>query len=149
MKSKYLIPAAIIFLFACSGLRSAGQVKQGIEGYVYLLRGNQMPSPGKPISKGRGVARDIYIYQPTSTGQTTGNRPAFTSIKTKLIAQVKSDSAGHYFVKLPPGDYSVFIKEGACFFAAESDGSGTLNPVKVNTNIVTLKNLTITLNATY
>lgn len=149
MKSKYLIPSAIIFLFACSGLKRASQAKQGLEGYIYLLRGNQMPSPGKPVNKGRAVPRDIYIYEPTTIGQTTGRSPAFESVKTKLIARAKSDSLGHFFVNLPAGNYSIFVKEGAYLFAAENDGAGVLNPVQINTNIITQKNLTINLNSVF
>lgn len=149
MKSKYLIPAVLIFLFACTVLKPLTQPKQGLSGYIYILKGNQMPSPGKALNKGRGVTRDILIYQPTTISQTTGSSPAFISIKTKLVATTKSDSTGHYSIALPAGSYSVFVKEGGYFFAAESDGNGVLNPVSINTNTITQKSLTITLNTAF
>lgn len=108
-----------------------------------------MPSPGKAISKGRGAARDIFIYEPTQINQTTGSSPAFSAIKTRLIARTKSDSTGHYSASLPAGNYSVFVKEGEYFFAAESDGNGILNPVTISNNTITQKNITVTLNAVF
>lgn len=108
-----------------------------------------MPSPGRPQSKGRGVSRDIYIYEPTTTAQTEGNAPLFDRIKTRLVAQTKSDSTGHYSIKLPAGKYSVFISNDTSFFAAESDGKGLLNLVEIAANKVTPKNFTLNSGAAY
>ncbi|MES2279318.1 MAG: carboxypeptidase regulatory-like domain-containing protein [Bacteroidota bacterium] len=149
MKSKYVMPCLLIFLFACSGLKQVPAINQGLGGYVYQLQGNQMPSPGKPASHGRGVSREIYIYEPTSISQTEGSSPVFKAIKTRLVARAKSDSLGHYSVNLAPGKYSVFIKEGQQFFAAESNGDGILNPVTIAPKTITPKNFTITINAVY
>jgi hypothetical protein len=149
MKLKNAMPCLIIFLFACSGLKSGMQTGQGLSGYIYLLRGNQMPSPGRAVSKGRGVSREVFIYEPTTTGQTTGSSPTFNRINTRLITQAKSDTTGHYSINLPAGKYSVFIKQDGKFFAAESDGTGTLNPVQIGQNVITKKDFTINNNAAY
>lgn len=149
MKLKNVMPCIIIFLFACSGLKSGRQISQGLSGYIYLLRGNQMPSPGRPVSKGHGVSREIFIYEPATISQTTGNSPMFNRINVRLISQTKSDSAGHYSINLPMGTYSVFIKEEGKFFAAESNGTGVLNPIIITRNTVTKKDFTINNGAAY
>jgi hypothetical protein len=149
MKYKYMIPGLVIFLFACSGLKSAQPVSQGLSGYIYLVRGNQMPSPGRPISKGRGVSRDIYIYEPTSVSQTQGTSPVFDAIKTRLIAHTKSDTTGRYHINLPVGKYSVFVKDNGKFFAAESNGEAILNPVEVFVKTFTQKDIIINNKAAY
>jgi len=122
---------------------------QQLTGYIYLVRGNQMPAPGHPVNKGRGVSRDIYIYQPTTAAQTRGASPLFSSIQTKLIAQTKSDSTGHYFIHLPAGNYSVFISDNAGYFAAETNGSGILNPVEIYVNHLTTRDFALNRTAAY
>jgi hypothetical protein len=136
-------------LSSCFVSQPGKVIGEGISGTIYLLSGNQMPGPGRPQSKGRGVSRVVYIYEATTPAQTTGASPLFNHIKTKLIAQTKSDSTGHYAVKLPPGKYSVFIAEGAQYFAAESDGTGALNPVNVLPKTLTTKDFTINTGAVY
>ena len=149
MHVKNVMPCLIIFLFACSGLKPGMQKGQGLSGYIYLQRGNQMPSPGRVVSKGKGISREIFIYEPTNINQVTGSSPMFYHINTRLIAQTKSDTAGRYSVNLPTGAYSVFIKEDGKFFAAESNGTGILNPVQVGPDHITEKNFTINNKAVY
>lgn len=137
----------VLFCWMLKGVEQADA--QQLSGHVFLLRGNQMPSPGRPVSKGRGISRDVFIYESTTVAQTTGQAPLFVSVKTKLIAKTTSDSTGYYTVKLPPGNYSVFIGEKGGLFAAESDGTGRLNPVTLLMGNLTKKDFTISLNATF
>lgn len=149
IKRAWGLLCAVIILCSCYGLKSGPVTTGCLTGYIYLLSGNQMPSPGKQPDKGRGVSREIYIYEPASIHQTQGASPLFDQIKTRLITTTKSDSAGHYAVKLPAGRYSVFIKDNGRFFAAESDGGGILNPVEIIAKTVTRKDFKITTNAAY
>ena len=150
MKFKYSIPGIIIIFFSsCYSLKPESNVKQGLSGYIYAIRGNQMPGPGRPQSKGRGVSRYLLIYEPTTIKSTRGDRPIFTHIKTRLIARAKSDSTGYYAIKLPAGKYSVFIGEGKNFFAAESNDNGMINAVEITDKTISHKDFTITLGATY
>ena len=150
MKFKYSIPGIIIIFFSsCYSLKPESNVKQGLSGYIYAIRGNQMPGPGRPQSKGRGVSRYLLIYEPTTIKSTRGDRPIFTHIKTRLIARAKSDSTGYYAIKLPAGKYSVFIGEGKNFFAAGSDVNGIINPIEVSDKTVTHKDFNLTIHAAY
>ena len=148
MPIKIIFPCIIFFPFACSTLKPV-QKNGELSGYIYLLKGNQMPSPGRPLSKGHGVSRDIYVYEPTPISLTLGASPIFTQIKTGLITHIKSDSTGHYALSLPAGKYSVFVREGIGFFAAENDGSGVLNPVEVIKNTSLKKDFIIAAGAVY
>jgi hypothetical protein len=149
MPTRYKLVCTLIIFSSCIGMRKATSVNQGLSGYIYLASGNQMPGPGRQPNKGRGVSRAVYIFEPTSINNTEGTSPLFSHIKTRLIAQTKSDSTGYYAIKLPPGRYSVFIAENAQYFAAESDGTGTLNPVEIAPTSVTQKNFTINNKAAY
>ena len=150
MKLKYSIPGIIIIFFSsCYSLKPESNIKQGLSGYIYAIRGNQMPGPGRLQSKGHGASRYLLIYEPTTIKNTSGARPVFTHIKTRLIARAKSDSTGYYAITLPAGAYSVFIGEGKNFFAAESDANGVINPVKITDKTISHKDFSITLSATY
>jgi hypothetical protein len=145
----YRLFLMMILLSACAATKLQVAGRQGIEGNIYLVSGNQMPGPGRPLNKGRGVSRTVYFYAPTTGNETQGTAPLYTNLKTKLIAQTKSDSTGHYSIKLPAGKYSVFINEAGHLFAAESDGTGTLNPVDVLSKTITKKDFTLNHNAAY
>jgi len=146
---KYHIALATLVLCSCFSEKSQHLIKQGLAGYIYEVSGNQMPSPGKQQSKGHPLSCDIYIYTATQKQQTKGTGPLFDIITTKLVAKTRSDSTGHYSIKLAPGIYSVFIKVRQQYFAAESNGNGILNPVTINKNNITRKNFTVNYNAAY
>ncbi len=158
-KMKYSISCSVM-LYAFTLLitvscktQKSGESKntsQGVEGYIYELTGNQMPMKGKPTNNNnKGVKREVYIYQPTSTKQTRGNAPLFDAVNTPLMLKIMSDKNGHYKAGLPTGSYSVFIKEDGKLFAAETDGPGILNPVTVTPNTFTRRDITITVNAAF
>jgi hypothetical protein len=147
MIKKHLFTLLALAL-TCLNLRPGKVYGQELSGYVYMVQGNQMPSPGRHQSTGRGVARAIFIYAPTTFGQATGTGPLFSAIKTTLVARTVSDSTGHYAIKLPTGKYSVFIAEGTGYFAGENDGDGVLNPVTI-TNEGLKKNFVVNIKSSY
>ncbi|OKS87959.1 hypothetical protein [Mucilaginibacter polytrichastri] len=147
MKIFSIISAAL--LMACHTQKPMVPT-QGIAGYVYRETGNQMPSPNRAPRKPKGIKCDLYIYQPTTLKQTTGDATVFTAVSTKLITIAHTDSAGHYSLNLPVGKYSVFIRtDKGTFFADESDGEGILNPVEVMVNKVTDRNFKLRIGAVY
>ena len=144
----FLIVSAFA-LMACHTMKPS-VITQGLSGYVYRESGNQMPSPNRAPRKPKGIKCDMYIYQPTTLQQVKGSSPVFTSVNSKLITIVHSDSTGYYAVKLPVGKYSVFIRtDDQRFFANESDGNGILNPAEVTSNKVTARNFTLRHGAVY
>jgi hypothetical protein len=147
---KYLFTLLLISSSSISCSTMKHQPNYGtIEGHIYNATGNQMPGPGKDLQPNKGAVREIWIFEPTAEKQVTGTSPLFNTLSTKSIAHTTSDSTGHYQIKLPAGRYSIFIKESSGYFAAESDGTGILNPVEVSIGHTTTKDITITLNAVY
>jgi hypothetical protein len=123
---------------------------QGIEGFVYQASGNQMPMKGRPVSaKSKGITREIWIYEATPLQQAEGRLPLFNRINTRLISKTRSDSTGHYQVNVPAGRYSVLVKEGQQFFAAETNGIGTLTPVEVLHGKMSRRDVIVNLQASY
>ena len=108
--------------------------KEGIKGYVYLVKGNQMPSPGEPPPLRQGLQTTVYVYELTNVNQVkrVEHSSFYSAINTKLIKEIRSDKKGYFKVKLPPGDYSVFIRKDSLFYANLFDGNNNIAPVKVS-----------------
>ncbi len=106
--------------------------KQGLEGHIYYVSGNRMPSPDVKLPPPKGIATTLYIFELTNSRQvqSVNNSPFYSHIYTKLIKTIKSDKNGHFKVKLPAGDYSLFVKKDSLYYA-NLLMEDNINPVKV------------------
>jgi hypothetical protein len=120
----------LFLLFMPLAVQLFGQ-KQGIEGEVFWLGGNQMPGPGTKASPRQGVVREVYIYNATNLKDAKQQGVFFSDVRTALVAKVMSAADGSFKVKLPYGKYSVFVKEEQGLFANLYDGSGCINCISV------------------
>jgi len=149
----YVLNALTTGFIICSFLafKPATSIKQGIEGYVYLVTGNQMPGPGVKRPAPKGMKTTVYIYALTNISQVVKPDASsfYSSIKTKLVKRVVSDSKGHFSVQLPPGTYSVFTKKDALFYANLSDEKNNIFPVKVAPGKMTKIDVQVNYNAVY
>jgi hypothetical protein len=121
---KYLTLAFVLFTFSSFA-------QQGIKGKVEWVSGNQMPGPGKKASGAQPIERTVHVYEATTTGQTSQNGVFFSNLTTKLIKTVKTKKNGRFCVKLPPGEYSLFIEEKKGLFANSFDDRGRIQCVVV------------------
>ena len=148
-----LLNALTIGFIICSILafKPVPQARQGIEGYVYLVTGNQMPGPGVKRPAPKGIKTTVYIYALTNISQVVkpDDSPFYSSIKTKLVKRVVSDSKGRFSVQLPPGSYSVFTKKDSLFYANLSDEKNNIFPVKVAKGKMTKIDVQVNYNAVY
>jgi hypothetical protein len=125
--------------------------KTGIEGYIFRISGNRMPSPDAKLSPPKGIKAVLYVYQLTSLSQVTksGGSAFYSSIATKLVQSVTSDESGYFYTSLPPGEYSLFTKKDALFYANNFDGENHIAPVEVVAHKVTQVNVNIDYDAVY
>ncbi len=126
-------------------------IKQGIWGNVWIWQGDFMPGPGGS-NKGKvtAVQREVRIYVPVPMKDLEpSNGTNFTKVRSRLIKKVKSGKNGFYQVSLPPGRYTVFVKEGSTLYANWFDGNGNVLPVTVAKDSVTKFQIDITAGATY
>ena len=132
MTSKIGLFLVILFLTTLSFAQKK-KVTQGINGKVLWKAGNLMPGPGVKPSKGSPVVREIYIYELTSDKQTEAAEEGgfYRKINSKLVKKVKSDKKGLFSVLLPPGYYSLFVKEEKGFYANLFDDAMNINPVQI------------------
>lgn len=125
----------------------------GICGTVVFKSGNLMPSPDIGVGggnySGKPVVREIVVYELTKMSEAEADGSFFRSLKTKEIKRVKSDKNGMFSLKLPPGKYSVLVKEDKGLFANISDGDNSINPVIVEQGKMTKLDLVIDYAAAY
>ena len=125
--------------------------KTGLKGHVYLVTGNQMPSPDNPPAVPRGMKTTLYIYELTNINQVSrqGNSAFYTSINTKLVKEVQTDDQGAYKIKLKPGKYSLFVKKGSVFYSSQFDDKNNIHPVEITSRQMTENNFQANYDAFY
>jgi hypothetical protein len=126
--------AAFIILCICSSfIYGIFGKKCGIQGYVYEVKGNQMPSPDEKRQPPKGIRTEVYIYELTTAAQVVPDqRPGFyKAVNSKLIKQVATNEEGFFRAKLPAGQYSVFTKVDSLFYANLFDQNNHIYPVEV------------------
>ena len=72
-----------------------------LTGKIGLYSGNMMPSPGHKSPGPSPLSTTVYITE-----------PSFDYDEKKLIDSTVSDKNGFYEIDLPPGKYSLFMKNG-------------------------------------
>lgn len=129
----WAMPLLVLGLATLTANGDAGCSRSGIKGHIYLVKGNQMPSPDRKISAPPGLETELFIYSLTNLSQVTrvGSTGFYSQISTPLITTVKSDASGAFSVKLPAGMYSLFVKKDGNFYANMFDGSQNIYPVEV------------------
>jgi hypothetical protein len=142
-----------MLLYACSSVKKANLslVTQGITGSVTLISGNQMPMKGRVPDLPKGIKATILIYEPTQLSQVqrVGTSPLYTAITTKRVALVETDSSGNFTISLPAGKYSVFILQGAVFYANLFDTENNIALFTVEANKLTNIRLSVNSAASY
>lgn len=123
--------------------------KEGIQGQVFWLSGNQMPGPGKSISPQYGVAREIVVYKAASLQDAVQSDQFFSDVKTELVTKVNTLPDGTFKIKLPPGKYSVFTQEAKGLFANMIGGDGCVSCVEVKPKKYTWTTITVDYEAAY
>jgi hypothetical protein len=123
--------------------------RQGIRGEVFWVGGNQMPGPGKPATARLGIKREIYIHKVTTVENENQTGPFFADLKSELVTKLLSREDGSFKVKLPPGEYSIFVKEPKGMFANLINGKGKINPVTVQAKRFTWISITVDYEAVY
>ena len=145
--------AIILINIACSSAKKANSVTeiQGIQGKVTEVTGNQMPMMGAPKAQPKGIKALVFIYEKTNINQVIqiGSSPIYTTINTKQVAFVETDSSGAFIFALPVGSYSLFIKQGNQFYANLFDSNNNIALFTVEEGKLTQVTLQINNRATY
>lgn len=115
---------------------------QGLIGEVRWVEGNLMPTMGDTTYAERAIGipieRELFIFKAVTDENTiSAGGPFYKSIQSELVSKLRTSRKGEFKVSLPPGKYSVFVKEEDGFFANLFDGENYINPVTIHANIFT------------
>ncbi len=140
-------------IMGCSSVKNvkSSTIQQGICGMVTEVKGNRMPSPDAPNNPPKGILTTVFVYETTLLSQVArvGTSPVYTSINTKLVSWVMTDSTGFYEITLPVGNYSLFVQLGKGFYANLFDNNNLIAPFKVEEGKVTKANLVVSDKASF
>jgi hypothetical protein len=142
------VPALVLVLVGCDGrwgggyakyppdTRSQLTIEQGVWGNVWFWEGDFMPVSWGKITP---VRRAVYAFELTSSGQVEWVERGvfFRNVGTRLVDSTLSNQTGFFQMALPPGKYSVFVREDSLYYACGSDGQGNIQPATVETDSVT------------
>ncbi len=149
----FLVCSISVLFMACSASKKGKNslISQGLTGKITELSGNQMPLADAPKPVPKGILTTLYVYESTlrSQVQSVGNAPIYTSIATKRVASVDTDSTGNYTVTLPPGSYSLFVKLGDQFYANLFNEKDQIALFTVEEGRLTTANLTVSVKAKF
>jgi hypothetical protein len=123
------LPGLIIF----NPERTENCRRSGINGHVYLEKGNRMPSPDQPPALPKGIKTILYVYPLTNTSEVErqGSSAFYRSISKELVKEIETKEDGSFKIKLPPGKYSLFVKKGDLFYSNLFDEKNNIHPVEV------------------
>jgi hypothetical protein len=127
-------------------------ITQGLWGDVLFYEGEF--GGDDPDGKIEPIVRTIYIYEPTHNKRVTWQNSEFGafagSIATRLIDSTTSDETGFYQIALPPGKFSLFVREEYGLYAPHLNlSTGELGTVQVYPERLTRFNIRINYAARY
>jgi hypothetical protein len=147
-----------VFLASCASNKQGQQsetMTQGIAGQVLFWEGDFMPGITKDGvvygGQKKPVVRQIFVHEATSIAgvERVDYGGFYRKIRSKLVAETWSDSAGMFAIPLPEGKYSLFIWEDSLYYANGMDGTGTIGPVDVEKDSMSKVQFDITYKATF
>jgi len=128
------------------------KITEGITGVVCFWKGDFMPGDGARRGVIEPVRRTIEIHAATLTGDAVAAAdpgPFWTSVSTPLIATVTSGDDGWFEVAVPPGTYSLFVRESGRLYANGVNGDDIITAIEVVGGAVSRTQFDINYEATY
>ena len=144
MKLKLLF---VVLIFSTFHTLRAQQ--QGVNGQVFWIYGDQMPGPEKRANPMQGVVREIHVYELTTLADVDQGNGFFKKVYTRFVASTLSKEDGTFKIKLPPGKYSLFVKEEKGLYANLFDSDKNISPITVKPKQYSWMTITIDYEATY
>jgi len=145
-----LYASTIVFFSSCNVTKSNNSSNTGLfQGTVSFSEGNQMQSNKYTSVLGKGVQREVHIYELTNVKDVEQIDNLYFSPKSKIVAIIVSNTRGEFKQSLPPGTYSVLIKEGDGYFASFLDKENNLHPLQINTGETTTADILINYKVSY
>lgn len=115
----------IFLTFLLSGMSIATQAQGVIQGQLYWLPTQSNFQENIPY---QGVPLEIFVYELTTAEDVEREGDAIKRINSRLVQQGFCRPDGAFKIKVPPGQYSVFVRYKNDFFGNLKDDKGHLSP---------------------
>jgi len=129
-KSVRMKTIALCLVFA-GAFQVASAQKQGVQGQLFWVTGNQLPSSDRKHVERQGTAKEIVVYEVATPSDVVLEDGFIKKVYTKFVARTFSKTNGSFKIKLDPGLYSVFVKEPNGLYANIFNSENQISPVKV------------------
>lgn len=139
----------LFVLLTFSSFHALRAQQQGVSGQVFWIYGDQMPRPEKRSNPMQGVVREIDVYELTTLADVDQHNGFFKKIYTRFVTSTISKEDGTFKIKLPPGKYSLFVKEENGLYANLFDSDKNISPITVKPKQYSWMTITIDYEATY
>lgn len=118
---------------------SLPEQKQGIQGKVVRVQGNQMPRLADTFNEKapQPITTNVWIFSGRIASQGTRWSISEARQHPKLIGWVTTDETGKFSVGLPAGEYTLFAEDGDDLYLNSFLGDGNYGTVKVNKTQIT------------
>lgn len=125
--------------------------KQGIQGEVVQITGDQMPTIGttKRRTPPQPVETTIWIFADSIPANSPRIQISEIQSQFNVLQKVKTDNKGKFFVELPPGKYTLFAQYGEDLYLNSFAGDGSYSKVEVVTNQISQVRLVNSETATF
>ena len=138
----------LFVLLIFSSFHTLHAQQQGVNGQVFWIYGDQLPGPEKRNPM-QGVVRQIDVYELTTLADVDQDNGFFKKVYTRFVTSTISKEDGTFKIKLPPGKYSLFVKEEKGLYANLFDSDKNISPITVKPKQYSWMTITIDYEATY
>jgi hypothetical protein len=149
MRTLFILAIGIGLSLGCKSQKNENQAMGNLWIETLWVEGNQMPGPGKEMSAGKPVSREVVLFAPLKISQMEGHGPVFEKMKEKPLQILTTTEKGTVEMSLPAGQYSVFTKEASGLFANSFDGEGYIQLIEIRKDETTRLTIQINYEAAY
>ncbi len=139
-----------ILIYSYLLLLSFGSPKQGIEGFLREVKGNQMGIEKKNSIKGQPLVGSLYIFNDLSDKDLVGLEGQWCkSVQQKPYLIIQTDNKGYFKQALKKGKYVVLVEAYDGFFIPSFDQFNHPTKVLVESKKYTSLNILVNSKAIY
>jgi hypothetical protein len=144
--SKRMLPIVMLLsLLLMPHSQNAEMPMQGIQGHVFQLSGNHMPTfatAPMPSAQVQPYETRVWIFQGSVASKGAERWPlAYAKYHPNLLTKVATDAQGEFMVELDPGEYTLFLETGEDLYLNEFMGNGDYATTEVVANQTKTVNL--------
>lgn len=123
-------PAYILLTFLSISFVSAQ--RSGIKGKLYWMSPDKAFKTEEQNIPYQGLPLEIFVHELTTEAEVDFEDAVISKIYTPIVSRFWCKSNGTFKTKLPPGNYSIFVRYKNRYYGNLKDAIGNLSPAYIN-----------------